>query len=722
MLQQTYSDGCNVGVRLGKWSKVGGGYLHAIDLDIRDPEASEEAREALHNLLPDLSARIVASVVSGSGGESRHYYILTDYPFPSKKLARSSEKMPDSGSWTWEIELFGTGKQVALPPSIHPDTGLPYRWERRFDLDEIELGVAPFLAAGLLGELVSGDRTNKSGGEPLGRSIAEIRATLDALQLADWCDDRDGWLTVGMALHHETGGSDAGFDAWCRFAAQSPDKFDKKDQRRVWKSFGKQAASQPVTMRTLEAEARAHRAAEIAFEDLDDLEAREDDGQWRRTLELDARGGIKPTLTNVATILQNDHRLSASMQLNQFTGEVVSRQPLRCNLAVVPRFKIRDEINGDLWQDHHDEAIRALLEAPFGKGKPGYGLKVSDRDLRGGVNLAARQNAFHPVRDYLQATTWDGTPRAERLFIDYLGAADSPYSRHVARNTLLGAVVRIFEPGHKFDFVPILEGLQGKRKSTFIEILARHWFAELQGDFSDRKRMIEKMQGAWILEIPELQGFSRAEVQEIKGFVSGKTDKDRLAYDRRAKAFPRQCIFMGSTNESEYLRDATGGRRFWPVMCNVDEINTDRLRSQVDQIWAEAVYLYHEMRKAQPRGQLPLFITDPDARKEAERLQESRRIETAEDALTGQIAAWLDRPHGSFEDEDPKPLDRTCCVQIWTECLRHDKGSYGPHHAQIIGRAMRRVPGWKPLTVAESIPPYGRQRVYLRVEPKLFAD
>lgn len=298
------------------------------------------------------------------------------------------------------------------------------------------------------------------------------------------------------------------------------------------------------------------------------------DPDWTSYLQRNEEGAIKATVHNVELIVRNDKRFRGVPGLNQFTQEVMQ-------IGLPKRFKLRkespkpirqlegtiwelgDRVNGDLWTEVQDVDIRLVLEAPERQG--GYGLKTSGRDLTDAIQKVAYRNSYHPVRDYLNGLVWDGKPRAERLFVDYLGAPDDAYHREAARIWLLAAVTRIFEPGHKFDFVPILEGAQGKRKSTFIEALGANWASELTGDFHDPKGMVELMQGAWILELPELVGFSKSEVTLIKGFISKRKDKVRLAYAKRAVEYPRQCVFMGSTNEIEYLRDSTGGRRFWPA-------------------------------------------------------------------------------------------------------------------------------------------------------------
>jgi predicted P-loop ATPase len=441
-------------------------------------------------------------------------------------------------------------------------------------------------------------------------------------------------------------------------------------------------------------------------------------------------GGLRPTLHNVELIVCNDPRLVGLAQHNEFTQEIVQRQqPGRKALrrATAPKptrqlegrvWRVKDTLNGDLWSEDRDFAIRSILEAPASQG--GYGIKITDRDLKAAVTLAANLNPFHPVREYLTRIVWDGAPRVDTLFIDYLGSPDDNYTRSVARIVLIAAVCRIFEPGHKFDFALILEGLQGKRKSTFIEILARRWFAELDGDFHDPKMMIELMQGAWILELPELTGFQRSDVRAIKAFISRKRDRARLAYAKRAGEFPRQCIFIGSTNDREYLKDDTGGRRFFPMPCNVAEIDTDRLEHNIDQVWAEAYHRYLVMRAAQPNSTLPLYLVDAEARSIAARLQESRRVESADDGIAGRIRAWLERPvtsGGIEEDSNAQPRIRTetCLIEIWCDCLGGDPRLYKGQEPQALGRAMKLLaPEWVHDGHFYTHPIHGPQRVYRR--------
>lgn len=784
-LQGQHVPGANLGVRLGEPSKVSGYYLQVIDVDIRLPECREEALEALYAAFPMLQDASFPIVRSGSGGASFHIYFLTDRPFDSRKFAKSEGKHRGAdGKWhhDWELELFGTGKQVAMPPSIHPDTGKPYTWQVPFDVTELLIGGGPVIAADHVATLATEtDETYEyETRPPLEFKPGQLERDLDAISL-DHLDDYFDWVMLGQALHHQFGAAQEGFDLWVEHSKRSQ-KFDGspkglREMRQKWRGFGRNR-KQPVTMATVRMWAQDARAQALAneFDDLDsfdttdmgnpvteqnqavdddllgipdegiatadpladvddiaDLPDQEDDGpapsDWMRLLDLNEEGGIKSTAGNIELILRHDERTAGLIQVNRFTQELVQRrtpgtkQARRKNAAkptkqlAGPIWQVRDSINGDLWSEDRDFHLRIVIEAPKTQG--GYGIKVSDRDLKAAIAVLGQDNGFHPIREYLDAQAWDGVPRVEQLFIRFLGAPDDAYSRSAARMMMVGAVSRIFEPGMKFDFAVILEGLQGKGKSTFIETLAKHWFAELDGDFHDSKQMVELMQGAWILEIPELTGFGRADVRAIKAFISRKKDRVRLAYARRAGEYPRQCIFIGSTNDKEYLKDDTGGRRFWPVACAVEEIDIAGLEVIVDQLWGEAVAIYRQMRAAQPKGRLPLFLANAEAKRIAVRLQESRRVESVDDAMLGEIEAWLEAPLPvGFDGGEATPRIVTCLKEVWTDCLGNDPKTYSNQASQMLGRVMRRVAGWDTEGEQHRFPKWGKQRYYFKVSEK----
>lgn len=761
VLRRTHSAGNNLGVRLGEPSLLASGeYLHAFDIDIRIPELADEAWAALDALLPGYPIESLPSVRSGSGGESRHIYFSASVPFSGRKLAVSEGKHRDAaGKWhlDWEIVLYGTGLQVALPPSIHPDSGLAYAWEREFDFDALAFGDGPSIDADLIRDLGAAETAECEfeRREPLTFEPGQLERDLAALPVAR-LDDYFDWVMLGQALHHQFGASDEGFDIWVAQSRRS-EKFDGKlrEMKRKWRGFGRHRGK-PVTMATIRLWAQEARAAALVDE-FDDIEDGDDDSDfdalihapsppaaaddddfdkdadkpealpWKSLLDLNEEGVIKGTLHNLRLIVENDPWTAGVMAFNEFTQDVVQKakpgakkarrtgQPKPVLQLTGSSWEMRDTVNGDFWTEDKDNAIRAVIESPKTQG--GYGIKVPDRDLRAAIDIVGRKNAFHPVRNYLSGLKWDGAPRVELLFIDYMGSPDDPYTRAVARLMMTAAVARVFEPGIKFDFAIILQGLQGKRKSTFIQVLAKDWFAELEGDFDDPKQMVEMMQGAWILEMPELGGFVRADVRHIKAFVSRRSDKVRLAYAKRAQEYHRQCIFIGSTNDDKFLKDDTGNRRFWPIRCTVDSIDTDRLEREVDQMWAEALTLYRSMRAAHPRGGLPLYLTEADAQCIAARLQESARVESADDGTAGQIEAWLNKPivTGDIDQSaDGQLRNVTCLKELWIDCLGNDERSYNQQSAQMLGRAMSKLTDWAADGRYFTFGRYGRQRAYDR--------
>lgn len=761
-LRAAYHSGNNVGVRLGEPSRVGGGYLHVLDMDLRIAEQAPEAWAALRELLPNVDLDALPCVRSGSGGESRHLYFITSEPFRSKLLAKSEGKHRGTdGRWHYdfEIELFGTGKQVVFPPSIHPVTRQPYVWLRPFDLDLMDLGITPEIPAAAIRALgvVENETFEFETRPPLDFKPGQMEAELDLIPVSDL--SYDDWLMLGQAIHHQTGGSEDGWNLWLAHSRRS-EKYtgDDRTMRRKWRSFGRYRGK-PVTMATVRLWAQAARTEALIaeFDEVEDDDAPNDGDEWDdliggaseedefaeitaapadstpikpdwiSLLDVNEEGAFKPTLHNVELIVKNDPRLVGLPQMNLFTQETVQRTPpgrkanKRKNPAKQTRqlegpvWEIADPVNGEIWSSARDYAIRSVLEAPKTQG--GYGLKIADRDLKAATVLAAWENAFHPVREYLLGLSWDGQRRIDSLFVDYLGAENSAYTRQVGRLMLIAAVARVFEPGHKWDFAVILEGLQGRGKSTFIRTLGKQWFAELEGDFHDGKEMVEKMQGAWIMEIPELSGFNRADVRSIKAFISRQYDKVRLAYEARATEFRRQCILIGSTNDKEYLKDDTGGRRFFPMPCAVAMIDIPRLRRNVDQLWAEAYHEYLAMRVAYPisEGDLPLYLTDEIAAATALVMQESRRVESSDDAVAGQIEAWLAKPiaTGDIGDENEGKLrTQTCLIEIWVEALHNDQRSYTQASAQTVGRAMGRIRGWTLGPEKRTFGKYGQQRAY----------
>ena len=460
--------------------------------------------------------------------------------------------------------------------------------------------------------------------------------------------------------------------------------------------------------------------------------------EWKSDLTLNSEGGVKNLAANVRLILDNDRRTAGVLWFNEFRGKVVRRMkprkgvpetrsrpdPIQLDGRKYGHWFVKDPINGDLLDDGHHAQLKELI-APK-KGRGGYDFTITSDSLKDGVMLSGLTRKFHPVREYLDyiAEEWDGVPRLDTFFIRHLKFDENRYHLDISTLTFLSLVARIYEPGAKYDQVLVLEGEQGCRKSTFVQKLAvnEHWFTELEGDFDDTNKMVEKMSGKIVAEIPELHGFSRSDIRALKAFFSRQVDIGRLAYARESYEMPRQIIFIGTTNDDVYLRDLTGGRRFWPGklgLAHGEKIDIDAVESEINMVYAEAVHRYRAIRKAQPTGWLPLHLTNKEAQQTALDLQESRREELVEETMAGKIAAWLDEPVkddlGFVDAGLPIYREYTCHMEIAELCLGRDTTKMSQPDWYIIRNAMGNVGGWKRANGLRSFPSYGRQRYYERI-------
>ncbi len=287
-------------------------------------------------------------------------------------------------------------------------------------------------------------------------------------------------------------------------------------------------------------------------------------------------GSAEPNVANAITVLAGDARWDGVLAFDDFAQEVVIRRP-------PPHRIITGGIRGEglAWRDEDDIETTAWLQRE-------YRLNVRVDVVADAVLAVASKNTFHPVRDYLSGLAWDQTPRLEKWLSTYLGAVDSDYTRAVGRRWLIAAVARVFSPGCKADNVLILEAAQGKKKSTALKALAGRWFTD-ELDAIGSKDAAVQLQGVWIVELAELDALGRAEISRTKAFISKSFDRFRPPYGRRAIRFDRQCVFAGTVNHDDYLKDETGNRRFWPVRCGPDELDVAALDRDRDQLWAEAV-------------------------------------------------------------------------------------------------------------------------------------
>ncbi len=302
---------------------------------------------------------------------------------------------------------------------------------------------------------------------------------------------------------------------------------------------------------------------------------------WRRDLLTNREGEPRPVLANAIHALRIAPEWQDVLWHDEFATSTVARSPPPWH-AEHGKWQITP------WSDLDDLLVADWLQH--------QGILVPASVAGQAVEAVARDRLFHPVRDYLNVLARDGVPRIEAWLSTCLGAADSAYVRAVGPRWLISAVARIYRPGAKVDCALILEGPQGIRKSSALHILGRPWFADRLSDLSSKDAAMET-KSVWIVEIAELDTMSRAEVGTIKAFINRTCDRFRPPYGKRLVDLPRQCVFAGSVNpEGGYLKDATGGRRFWPVACGATPIAA--IERDRDQLWAEACVRF---RAGEPR-------------------------------------------------------------------------------------------------------------------------
>ena len=434
-----------------------------------------------------------------------------------------------------------------------------------------------------------------------------------------------------------------------------------------------------------------------------------EDTDWQSRLELDRRGNIIDNIRNVGLITKFDENFK-NVVYNEFKDTLDVIGPL-------PWEQVKQG-----WNDTDFANAKMYFGSKYGIWSP---AKFKDAILA----TASSERRYHPIKEYFDSLTWDGTPRVDTLLIDYFGADDTPYTRAVIRKTLVAAVARIYKPGTKFDSILVLNGPQGVGKSTFFAILGKEWFSDSLSisDMKD-KTASEKLINNWILEISEMSGIRKTEVEVVKSFVSRQDDKFRQAYGVNVESHPRKCIIVGSTNsEGGFLRDVTGNRRFWPVhVPGTGKYHPWELNC-TDQIWAEAIHLYNEGED--------LFLKG----REAEEAYKMQQDAMESDDREGIISEYLDRllPEnwadmdvyqrrsflggGEFDTQGITGTirrERVCVMEIWVECFGKERPNIKKADSYEIEGILNKIGGWKKYdantTGKTRIPLYGIQKTFVR--------
>lgn len=455
----------------------------------------------------------------------------------------------------------------------------------------------------------------------------------------------------------------------------------------------------PGCIKTYDAERHAAAADDFAGE-----LTPEEKEHWKLTLQRTKQGAVETTIDNLVKIFETDENLQG-IAFNDLSGyvEIVAPVPWKKELTE--------------WKNADDSCLYVYLSRNYNDFRRA--------DVTDVLTQIAHKRAFHPVKDYMKSLPdWDGVPRMETILIDYLGAEDCAYSREVAKRWLLAAISRIFRPGCKFDYIPVLSGPGGIGKSTLIAKLGGAWFSDsLSFEDMRDKTAAEKIQGTWLNEISELKGMRKTEVESVKSFISRQEDIYRPSYGRQVEHHKRSCVFIGTSNADDYLKDVTGNRRFWPVKCSGQtkkrpwELTADA----VAQIWAEVLFYYDGLDEK-------TLVLPKDVEKEA---LEHQVAALEHDERLGLVAVylekllpknwasmdltdrrfWLDNEAEGAEGTEART--QVSVMEIWAECFRMSPTAKKRTDSDDITRILTQL-GWDKKGT-QRIPLYGPQVVYIKV-------
>ena len=482
------------------------------------------------------------------------------------------------------------------------------------------------------------------------------------------------------------------------FDAVRVHKFPDDDPKKSYNAMAEfAAADEKVKLRIFEEKRQA------AAEDFDEA----DPDAWKKQLQYEKKSmELKNNLHNLMLILENDENLKGIV-FNQLAD------------GMEIRGKVPWPHPAKFWRDADDAQLICYVDAAYGT--------FSARNYDIAVTKAVDDRSYHPIREFFETIPdWDGVERADTLLIDYLGAEDTPYVRAVTRKELCAAYCRVYHPGIKFDSMIVLNGDQGIGKSTLIAKLGGEWYSDSLNlsDMND-KTAAEKLQGYWIMEIGELAGMRKADLDKVKAFISRQDDKYRASFGRRVTPHPRQCVFFGTTNsQNGYLRDITGNRRYWNVKVpgNGKYKPWDMDADTVKQVWAEVMvyakageklylppeleaYAKEEQRAAMERDDREGLVQEyldmllPDTWDSMDVYKRRDYVRDADDPM---------RPDGSVRRMEVSNME------IWCECFGKAKEDMKPSDSYSIAAIMERMDGWSRTGKAKVLPIYGKQRIYRR--------
>lgn len=442
----------------------------------------------------------------------------------------------------------------------------------------------------------------------------------------------------------------------------------------------------------------------------DEAESQEDNTDWMQDLEFDKKGNIKPSAKNIMCILENDPKLAGHLWHDEFTGFDVIKGGLPWDKKA------------GLWGNRDDANLRIYMEEQY---------NISGKDkIKDAKDAVLTRHKFHPIREYLNGLTWDGVSRLDKLIIDYAGAEDTPLNRAMTRKHFTAAVARVMQPGCKYDYCLIITGAEGIGKSTLLNVMGGKWFSDSLMTMEGKQGM-EQLRGAWLIELGELSGMKRSDVEAVKTYISRQNDIYRAAYGTVVEPHPRQCVFCGTTNEKYFLKSETGDRRFWVIKIEPELRKHGGVKEAVmadrDQIWAEAVQRWKD-------GELLYLPADLEA--EARQRQKEYN-DNNDDPIKSLLAVFLDKrlpvdwatwdlPRRKAYFTQTEPLDadgvverdRVCVAEFICEQLgRSMSDKEYKYMARRVANLLDEMDGWERVATSKHVKKlYGVQRAWVRTK------
>jgi hypothetical protein len=630
----------------------------AFDIDIRNPEAAEAVERLVRERYEDILVRF---------GQRPKRAVLFRCERPFRKILRLFE--PPAGDPEAKadgLEFLADGQQLVVH-GLHPETHQPYTWfggepgEVRYqDLPAITeasarrvVDEATALLIDKYGYKLNPKVTDLRGGRRQGagrkREWNGPRRALATVKLDTACEAlrnaAPGTRDAAIGSHVLEIGSIAaggGLDPHAALAAllEAGAALGRDNLKKIERAFatGMKSPAMPPTI---------------------------EHGETIGDMIVDAKGRPLTILPNILTRMRTAPELKDLLRYNEFTLKIIVTRPILYHTHAP------NETYPKFLEDNDETQINEYLQ------RTGL-LNIASWTLHDAIVACAKENAFHPIRDYLNGLRWDGEPRLyiwiEKAFGDL---SDPKYTTAIGQMFLISMVARIFVPGCKVDHTLVLEGPQGKLKSTALEVLAsQEWFSDDLPDLHDKDAKLH-VRGKWIIELAEMHRLHRATTTAIKSFLTRRYDLYRPPYGRAEISQPRQCVFSATTNLDQYLTDETGNRRAWPIKC--EKVDLEWLRTNRDQLFAEAVTLYRAGTPWWPDGELAAATIEP---------QQQARLEIGafDERVMGVIAGLA--PPLSLEDI-ASALDPHS-IGDWSWLQRH------------LAPALKRI-GWEPILIRPAV-------------------